>query len=113
MTIGDNSNYALSHPYIKQAVEKYLTGDKHDLKLVFDMLQINVFQDTAERCTRAYRKRRHETENYPLLEEAIREVPPPTRLKVYFPIPPLPKEIGVVDVVVVEEVFEDGQLRLL
>lgn len=85
MTITQNTEYVLAHPFTKRAIKSALSGDFKDLKFIFDVLQIDTYQETAALCTRAFRL--NKKENFPQVEEAIREVPPPTRLNVKLPIP--------------------------
>ena len=85
MTISQNSQYVLEHPFTKRAVRGFLAGNIKDLKLIFDLLQIDTYQETANLCTRAYKS--NKKENYPQIEEAIREVCPPERLNTKLPIP--------------------------
>lgn len=93
MTIGQNSNYVLEHPYTKRAVEEFLSGDIKSLKFLLDMLQLDMYQEVSTLCARAYRT--NKKENYPTIEEAIREVAPPERLSIKLPIP-LPKTACIV-----------------
>lgn len=85
MTITQNSNYVLSHPFTKVAVQKYLSGDIKDFKFLIDLLQIDIYQEVAISCTKAFK--RYKGENYPLTESAIRDVEPPERLNIKLPIP--------------------------
>lgn len=85
MTISQNSQYVLDHPFTKRAVKAYLSGNSKDLKFVFDLLQIDVYQEVAGLCTKAFKS--NKKENYPQIEEAIREVCPPDKLNVKLPIP--------------------------
>lgn len=87
MTISQNSDYVLEHPFTKAAVKAFLSGNPKDLKFIFEVLQIDVYQETAGLCTRAFRSNKRE--NYPQIEEAIREVEPPKRLSCKLPIPPV------------------------
>lgn len=93
MTITQTSDYVLSHPFTKQAVQSYLQGNNKDLKFLFDLLQMDIYQETAKDCAKAFK--RNKSQNYPLIEEAIREVEPPERLNTRLPIPP-PKPICIV-----------------
>lgn len=94
MTICQSSEYVLSHPFTKRAIENFLEGNVKDLKFIFDLLQIDVYQETSKECTKAFK--RNKEQNYPLVEEAIREVAPPDRLNIKLPIPlPKPKCIVV------------------
>lgn len=92
MTIGQNSDYVMAHPFTKRAVRAYLTGNPKDLKLILDLLQIDTYQEVAGLCTRAFKC--NKKENYPQIEQAIREVSPPDRLNIKLPIP-LPECIVV------------------
>jgi|GEM_PF-4044301 hypothetical protein len=96
MTISANSKSILEHPFTKRAVEKFLAGDMADFKLILDILQIDTYQQTACTCVKAFRAVRGE--NTPVIEKAIREVEPPTRLNTTLPIPTLSavKEIPLV-----------------
>lgn len=85
MTIGQNSEYVLEHPFTKRAIKSYLNGNSKDFKFILDLLQIDVYQEVAGLCTKAFKC--NKKENYPQIEEAIREVQPPTRLNVKLPIP--------------------------
>ena len=85
MTIGQNSDYVLSHPFTKRAIKSYLTGSHKDLKLILDLLQIDTYQEVAGLCTRAFKC--NKKENYPQIEQAIREVSPPEKLNIKLPIP--------------------------
>lgn len=85
MTISQNSDYVLAHPFTKRAIMAACTGDFKDLKFILDILQIDIYQETASICTKAFKS--NKKENYPQIEEAIREVSPPTRLNVKLPIP--------------------------
>ena len=86
MTISQNSQYVLEHPFTKRAVRAFINGgNPKELKFIFDLLQIDVYQETASLCTRAYKTVKKE--NYPQIEEAIREVCPPERLNTKLPIP--------------------------
>lgn len=85
MTISQNSQYVLEHPFTKRAVKAYLNGNSKDLKFIFDLLQIDVYQEVAGLCTKAFKT--NKKENYPQIEEAIREVCPPDKLNVKLPIP--------------------------
>lgn len=85
MTIGQNSDYVLAHPFTKRAIKQALSGNAKDLKFIFDLLQIDIYQEVAGLCTRAYKC--NKKENFPQIEEAIREVEPPTRLNIKLPIP--------------------------
>jgi len=87
VTISQNSDYVLAHPFTKRALKSACAGDLKDLKFIFDLLQIDIYQETASLCTKAFRT--NKKENYPQIEEAIREVSPPTRLNVKLPIPPV------------------------
>jgi hypothetical protein len=84
MTISLNSQYVLEHPFTKRAVKAFLSGNPKELKFIFDLLQIDVYQETASLCTRAFKS--NKKENYPQIEEAIREVSPPERLNTKLPI---------------------------
>lgn len=86
MTIAQNSQYVLEHPFTKRAVKAFANGNPKELKFIFDLLQIDVYQETASLCTRAFKS--NKKENYPQIEEAIREVCPPERLNTKLPIPP-------------------------
>jgi hypothetical protein len=85
MTISLNSQYVLEHPFTKRAVKAFLSGNPKELKFIFDILQIDVYQETASLCTKAFKC--NKKENYPQIEEAIREVAPPERLNTKLPIP--------------------------
>lgn len=85
MTISQTSQYVLEHPFTKKALKAALSGNTKDLRFIFDLLQIDIYQETASLCTRAYRSVKKE--NYPQIEQAIREVCPPERLNIKLPIP--------------------------
>lgn len=85
MTITQNTDYVLSHPFTRLAVAKATMGDVKDLKFVLDMLQIDTYQEVARMCAKAFRDM--QGENNPVIQDAIREVPPPTRLNARLPIP--------------------------
>lgn len=92
MTISQNSTYVLEHPFTKRAVRLFLNGNHKDLKFILDLLQIDTYQEVAGLCTKAFKS--NKKENYPQIEEAIREVCPPERLNTRLPIP-LPECIVV------------------
>jgi hypothetical protein len=85
-TITQTSKYVLDHPFTKQACEKLLVGDTKDLKFILDLLQLDIYQETAINCAKAFK--RHKLENYPIVESAIREVEPPLKLNTKLPTPP-------------------------
>lgn len=93
MTISQNSDYVLEHPFTKRALRSAINGNLKDLKFIFDLLQIDTYQEVASLCTRAFKT--NKKENYPQIEEAIREVEPPSRLNTKLPIP-LPECIIVI-----------------
>ena len=93
MTISQNSEYAIEHPYTKKAVRDFIAGDITALKRIFDILQIDTYQEVAVLCTKAYKT--NKKENFPVIEEAIRDVAPPSRLNLRLPIPP-PQEVCIV-----------------
>lgn len=93
MTISQNSDYVLEHPFTKKALRSAISGNLKDLKFIFDLLQIDTYQEVASLCTRAFKT--NKKENYPQIEEAIREVQPPERLNTKLPIP-LPECIVIV-----------------
>jgi hypothetical protein len=93
MTISQNTEYVLEHPFTKRALRSAINGNLKDLKFILDLLQIDTYQEVAALCTRAFKT--NKKENYPQIEEAIREVPPPQRLNTKLPIP-LPECIVVV-----------------
>lgn len=85
MTISQNSTYVLEHPFTKRAIKAFLSGNSKDLKFLFDILQIDTYQEVAHLCTKAFQA--NKKKNYPQIEEAIREVCPPERLNTKLPIP--------------------------
>lgn len=85
MTISQNSQYVLAHPFTRKAVKSFLSGNPKDLKFLLDLLQIDTYQEVACLCTKAFKS--NKKENYPQIEEAIREVCPPVRLNIKLPIP--------------------------
>lgn len=93
MTISQNTEYVLEHPFTKRALRSAISGNTKDLKFILNLLQIDTYQEVASLCTRAFKT--NKKENYPHIEEAIREVPPPERLNTKLPIP-LPECIVVV-----------------
>jgi hypothetical protein len=86
MTISQNSQYVLEHPFTKRALKSACHGNLKDIKFIFDLLQIDTYQEVANLCTKAFKSKRGQ--NNPIIEEAIREVEPPTRLNIKLPIPP-------------------------
>lgn len=84
MTISQNSTYILEHPFTKRAVKSFLSGNSKDLKFILDLLQIDTYQEVAQLCTKAFRA--NKKQNFPQVEEAIREVCPPERLNSQLPI---------------------------
>jgi len=88
VNISQTSDYVLQHPFTKRAIRRAISGDSRDLKFIFDLLQIDTYQETAALCTRTFRK--YKNENYPIIEKEIREVSPPTRLNIHLPIPEEP-----------------------
>lgn len=101
MTISQTSEYVLEHPFFKRAMEKASLGDTRDMKFVLDLLQIDVYQETAALCTRTFR--RFKDSNYPIIEHEIREVNPPTRLSIHLPIPEI---CTVVSITTIKEIKE-------
>jgi len=85
MTISQNSNYVLEHPYLKAAVNSFLSGDHKQLKFILDSLQEDMYHKMLPLCAKAYKA--NKKENYPQVEQAILEVSPPDRLNIQLPIP--------------------------
>ncbi len=101
MTISQNSGYVLEHPYTKKAARDFLSGDMAAMKFIFDLLQIDMYQETAVLCSKAYKL--NKKENFPIVEAAIRDVAPPSRLNVRLPIPPPMEPCKVVPLSVVKK----------
>lgn len=85
MTINQNTAYILEHPFTKKAVKEFLSGKEKDLRFLIEIIQVDIYQEVAMCCARAFRA--NKKENYPDVEAAIRDVAPPTRLSCRLPIP--------------------------
>ncbi len=95
MTIHEKTRYVLNHPYTKDAVRRYLSGDPSGLKYVLDMLQEDMYHAVGKSCAKTYNKYR--AENFPDILREIRDTPPPENLKIYLPIPSPPAVCVVVE----------------
>ena len=94
MTISQNSEYALSHPFLKMAATEFLNGNKKELKTLLDTLQEDMYHKVLAQCVKSYK--RFKNENYPIIEEAIRFTAPPENLNVQLRIPMPAPECKVV-----------------
>jgi hypothetical protein len=86
MTISQTSEYVLEHPFTKKAIKEACQGNFKNIKFILDLLQIDTYQEVAGLCAKAFKSKRGQ--NNPIIEEAIREVEPPTKLNIRLPIPP-------------------------
>lgn len=100
MTISQNSNYVLEHPFLKAAINAFLSGEIKDLKFILDSLQEDMYHKMLPLCAKAYKA--NKKENYPQVEQAILEVSPPDRLNIHLPIP-LPTVCKVVPMRLVKQ----------
>lgn len=85
MTIQQNTAYILEHPGFRDAVERYHDGDCTGLIEILNNLQEDMYHKTLPWCIKTYR--RFKWENAPVIEEAIRNVPPPENLCAALRIP--------------------------
>lgn len=89
MTFKETTEYVFRHPFFKEAMRKFLSGDPTDLKDVFTQAQIHVYQTTTRSAAKEYGRNKwgqHED-----IRDKIRDLPPPTTLDLYLPIPMQPE----------------------
>lgn len=89
MDISQNSDYVLSHPYLREAVDNFRNGDVNTLKFIFVSLQEDMYHKMLVACNKSFKRFKHE--NFPIIEEEIKLTPSPDCLSIKLPIP-LPKE---------------------
>lgn len=85
MTIQNQVSTIFEHPFLKQAVRNYVSGNDKDLKHVFSEVFIHTYLTVSQNCGRAFRLNKWAT--HPVIYSAIKEVEPPTNLDVRLPIP--------------------------
>lgn len=96
MTIQNQVSAIFEHPYFKQGVRNYVSGDKSDLSHLFSEAFIHCYLVVAQNCGREFRLNKWAT--HPVTYSAIKDIPPPVNLDLRLPIP-LPFEEPVCKVV--------------
>lgn len=95
MTISEHVSGLLEHPFFKQAVAHYVSGDTADLKHLLSIVMVHTHQITRYDCVRKYKA--NKWFNIPEIITVISEVPFPEKIKYELPIPPLVDDPIVVE----------------
>ncbi len=85
MTIKETTKSIFRHPFFKEAMRKFAKGDPADLMAIFDNAQIHVYQTVVRCATKEYG--RNKWGQVDDIRVKISELPPPTTLDLYLPIP--------------------------
>lgn len=89
MNFKETTEYIFKHPFFKEAILKFKNGDPSDLKEIFTQTQIEVWETTCRNAAKEYG--RNKWGQHQDIREKIRELPPPTTLDLYLPIPIQPE----------------------
>lgn len=85
MTIKQNCEYIMSHPYTKKAIEAYNNGDTSKLEQLIFEIHFHTFDKTALLCSKTYGL--NKWNNTCVIKELIRNVEPPNNLSISLQIP--------------------------
>lgn len=90
MTIPEQVAKLFEHPYLKQAIRHYSSGNDVDLKYVFSAVMVHTHQTTRDHCVKEYR--RNKWFNFPEIVTALKELPFPSNINYELPIPAITDE---------------------
>lgn len=85
MTINQQIEYILEHPFTKNAIQEYNNGNPDVLKQLLFEIHFHVFDKTALHCSKVYGV--NKWNNTVVLKELIRHCEPPTNLSIVLSIP--------------------------
>lgn len=96
MNFKETTDHVFKHPFFKEAMRKFMEGDPKDLKDIFTQAQIHVWDTTTRIAAKQYGQVKWG--QWDDIKTKLRELPPPTTLDLYLPIPQQPElPFGKVD----------------
>jgi hypothetical protein len=90
MTIPEQVSKLFEHPYFKQAVRQYSSGNTANLEYVFSAVMVHTHQTTRGECIKEYR--RNKWFNFPEIVTAMKELAFPANINYELPIPQIEDE---------------------
>ena len=85
MNIKQNTEYVMSHPYTKKAIEEYNKGNTKMLEQLIFEIHFHTFDKTALLCSKTYGL--NKWNNTCAIKDMIRNVEPPNNLSISLSIP--------------------------